>query len=57
MQKKDCCAEVFTFVDTAALTGKLAMWKERDKAIRDGYERFNNKIVKKYAADSESQRL
>jgi IS5 family transposase len=53
MQKKNCCAEVFTFVDATALTSKLAMWEERDKAIQDGYERFNNEIIKKYAADKE----
>jgi hypothetical protein len=38
MQKKNCCAEVFTFVDTTALTSKIAMWEERDKAIKDGVE-------------------
>lgn len=53
MQKNNCCAEVFTFVDATALTSKLAMWEERDKAIQDGYERFNNEIIKKYAADKE----
>ena len=47
MQKKNCCVEVFTFVDATALTSKLAIWEERDKAIKDGYERFNNEIMKK----------
>lgn len=53
MQKRNCCAEVFTFVDATALTSKLAMWEERDKAISDGYERFNNEIIKKYATDKD----
>lgn len=53
MQEKNCCAEVFTFVDATALTSKLAMWEERDKAIKEGYERFNNEIIKKYAADKD----
>jgi IS5 family transposase len=29
------------------------MWEERDKDIKEGNERFNNEIIKKYAADKE----
>jgi hypothetical protein len=29
------------------------MWDERDKAIADGYEKFNNEIIEKYAKDPE----
>ena len=53
MQAKNCCAEVFTFIDATALTSKLSMWEERDKAIQDGYERFNNEVLKKYAKDKD----
>jgi len=53
MQKKNCCAEVFTFIDATALTSKLTMWEERDKSIQDGYEKFNNEIIGKYAADKD----
>jgi len=45
--------EVFTFVDATALISKLQMWDERDKAISDGYEKFNNEVIEKYAHDKE----
>jgi len=45
--------EVFTFVDATALISKLQMWDERDKAISDGYEKFNNEIIEKYASDKD----
>ena len=45
--------EVFTFVDATALISKLQMWDERDKAISDGYEKFNNEVIEKYAKDPE----
>lgn len=53
LQLKGYGAEVFTFVDATALTSKLSMWEERDKAIQDGYERFNNEVIKKYSADKD----
>ena len=45
--------EVFTFVDATALISKLQMWDERDKAISDGYEKFNNEVIGSYAKDPE----
>ena len=51
LQARGYCAEVFTFVDSAALISKLAMWEERDKAIADGYEKLNNTIMERYAKD------
>lgn len=53
LQGKGYAAEVFTFVDATALTSKLAMWEERDKSIQDGYEKFNNEVIKKYAKDKD----
>ena len=47
--------EVFTFVDATALISKLQMWDERDKAISDGYEKFNNEVIEKYAKDPETR--
>lgn len=53
LQGKGYASEVFTFVDATALTSKLTMWEERDKSIQDGYEKFNNEVVKKYAKDKD----
>jgi len=46
---------VFTFIDASSLITKAALWEERDAAIKDGYEKLNNKNVKRYAADSEAR--
>lgn len=53
LQGKGYAAEVFTFVDATALTSKLSMWEERDKSIQDGFEKFNNEVIKKYAKDKD----
>jgi hypothetical protein len=45
MQSKNCCSEVFTFVDSSALISKLSLWEERDKAITAGYEKLNNEVL------------
>jgi len=45
--------DIFHFVDSTALISKLQMWEERDKAIADGYEKLNNKVIGKYAADKD----
>ena len=44
---KGYMAEVFTFIDATALISRLTMWEERDKAISDGYEKFNNEVIEK----------
>jgi len=53
LQCKGYGTEVFTFVDATALTSKFTMWEERDKSIQDGYEKFNNEIINKYAKDKD----
>jgi IS5 family transposase len=53
MQEKGYMAEIFTFIDATALISKLQMWDEKDKAISDGYEKFNNEVIEKYAKDKE----
>jgi len=55
LKEKGHMAEVFTFVDATALISKLQMWDERDKAISDGYEKFNNEVIEKYAEDKEAR--
>lgn len=46
---------VFTFVDASAVITKLALWEERDRAIKDGEETLNNAVVGKYAADTDAR--
>ena len=53
LQEKGHMAEVFTFVDATALVSQLQMWEEKDKAISDGYEKFNNEVIEKYAKDKD----
>ena len=55
MQEKNCCSEVFTFVDSTALISKLNLWEERDKAITAGYERLNNEVLPEVSADTEAK--
>ncbi len=39
------CNEVFTFIDATALVSKLSVWEERDRAIKEGYEKLNNEVL------------
>lgn len=55
MQAKNCCCEVFTFVDSTALISKLSLWEERDKAITAGYEKLNNEVLPEVSADPEAK--
>jgi IS5 family transposase len=55
MQAKNCCSEVFTFVDSTALISKLSLWEERDKAITAGYEKLNNEVLPEVSADPEAR--
>lgn len=45
LQAQGHCAEVFTFIDATALVSKLSIWEERDKVIKDGYEKLNNEVL------------
>jgi len=47
--------DVFKFIDASAIITKTALWEERDKAIKDGEEKLNNKIVNKYTADKDAK--
>jgi IS5 family transposase len=53
IEEKGHMQEIFTFVDSTALISKLQMWEERDKAISEGYEKFTNEVIEKYAKDKE----
>ncbi|WP_295628972.1 transposase [uncultured Nitrosomonas sp.] len=47
--------EVFTFVDASQLISKLTTWGDRDRAIKQGPEQFNNETAGKVAADKQAR--
>lgn len=47
-------SEVFTFIDASHLISKASLWQERDKAIKEKYEKLNNEILPKFARDKEA---
>jgi IS5 family transposase len=55
LHKVKLFGNVFTFIDASTIVSKTALWKERDKAIKDGHDRLNNVIVKNYAADADAR--
>jgi IS5 family transposase len=55
MQAKNCCSDIFTFIDSSALISKLSLWEERDKVITAGYERLNNEVLSKVSSDPQAR--
>ena len=55
LREKGLFGNVFKFIDASSIVTKTALWEERDKAIKDGEEKLNNKVVGKYAADNEAR--
>ena len=55
LKEKGMMREVFTFVDSSALISKLTTWEERDKAIKDGEQTFNNQMAKKKKYQTDKQ--
>lgn len=47
--------EVFTFVDASHLISKATLWEERDKAIKQKYEKLNNEVLPKVAYDKQAR--
>ena len=47
--------EVFSFVDASHLVAKASLWKERDEAIKQKYEKLNNDVLPKVAFDKEAR--
>src|SRR3990170_2621721 len=47
--------EVFSFVDASQLIAKANLWQERDKAIKEKYEKLNNEVLPKVAYDKEAR--
>ena len=48
-------SEVFTFIDATHLIAKANLWKERDEAIKQKYERLNNQVLPKIAKDTQAR--
>ncbi len=55
LNQRGLFGNVFTFIDASALVSKIALWEERDRAIKDGEEKLNNANVEKYAADKDAR--
>jgi len=54
-ESRGLISDVFQFVDATAIITKNALWDERDRAIADGFEKLDNRSVKKYAADKDAR--
>jgi len=48
-------SEVFTLVDACHVISKANVWKERDKALQKKYEKLNNEMLPKVAADKQAR--
>jgi len=55
LKSKGYMNEVFNFVDASSLISKANLWKERDKAIKEKYEKLNNEILPKVAYDKQAK--
>jgi IS5 family transposase len=54
LRQKGCMGEVFTFINASHLISKATLWKERDRAIKEKYDKLNNEILPKFARDKEA---
>lgn len=54
LREKGLVSNAFTFVDATKLISKVSLWEERDKAIKDGEEKLNNKNIKEYSSDKDA---
>jgi len=55
LRNKGLFGDVFKFIDASAIITKTALWEERDRAIKSGEEKLNNKNVANYAADKDAR--
>ena len=55
LRSQGLVGDVFQFVDATAMITKGALWEERDRAIQDKVEKFNNEVVGEYAADPQAR--
>jgi transposase len=50
LKEKGYISEVFSFIDATHLISKCQLWEERDKLIKQKYEKMNNENISKVAA-------
>jgi len=55
LKNQGLMSEVFTFVDAAHLIAKANLWEERDKAIKERYEKLNNENISQFSADTQAK--
>jgi IS5 family transposase len=55
LQEQGYMNEVFSFVDASHLISKSNLWKERDKAIKQKYDKLNNEVLPKVAHDKQAK--
>jgi IS5 family transposase len=55
LKAKGYISEIFNFVDATHLISKANLWKERDKAIEEKYEKLNNETLPRVAFDKEAR--
>ncbi len=55
LKRQGIMIEVFSFVDAKHLINKVQLWKERDTAIKEKYERLNNEAFQKLRMISKSK--
>jgi IS5 family transposase len=54
LKEKGYMNEVFTFIDASHLISKSTLWKERDKALKEKYEKLNNEILPLFTKDKQA---
>lgn len=55
LKAKGYMNEVFSFIDASQLIAKANLWQERDKAIKEKYEKLNNEVLPKVAYDKDAK--
>lgn len=55
LKSQGLVSNVFNFVDATHMISKLTLWNERDKAIAEGLETFNNTTAKKIGSDPQAR--
>jgi IS5 family transposase len=55
LKSKGYMNEVFSFIDASQLIAKANLWQERDKAIKEKYEKLNNEVLPKVAYDKQAR--
>lgn len=46
---------MFSFIDASSLVSKANLWKERDKAIKEKYDKLNNEVLPKVVFDKQAK--